>query len=230
MPERHPTTGDEAGSRRARTMPDAYPVEHIAGTVLAGGRGRRMGGEDKGLVEIAGRPMVAHVLERLRPQAGLLLVNANRNRERYAEITGCRVIADREGGYAGPLAGMASAMEAARTRFLLTAPCDAPLVSEHLGPRLYRALAEEHAEMSVAHDGVRLQPVFALIRCSLLGSLLAYLSSGERKIDRWYARHRMARADFSDLPQSFSNINTPGERAALEHALEDARTRAAPPP
>ena len=198
-----------------------YPFEHIAGAVLAGGRGRRMGGEDKGLVEIAGRPMVSHVVERLRRQAGILLVNANRNRERYAEITGLPVVADREGGYAGPLAGMASAMEAAGTRFLLTAPCDAPLVSERLGPRLHEAMIRERAELGVAHDGARLQPVFALIDCSLLDSLLAYLRSGERKIDRWYARHRMAEADFSDAVQSFSNINTPEERAALEHALED---------
>ena len=198
---------------------DSYPFERIAGTVLAGGQGRRMGGEDKGLVEIAGHPMVAHVIERLRRQAGVLLINANRNQERYAEITGLRVVADREEGYAGPLAGMASAMEAAGTRFLLTVPCDAPLVSADLGPRLHEALVRERAELSVAHDGARLQPVFALIGCSLLDSLLAYLRSGERKIDRWYARHRMAEADFSDVPQSFSNINTPEERAALERAL-----------
>ena len=201
--------------------PGAYPIEEIAAAVLAGGQGRRMGGEDKGLVEIGGRAMVAHVIERLRPQAGLLLINANRNRERYAALGGCRVVADRDEGYAGPLAGMASAMEAAGGRFLLTAPCDAPLVSEHLGPRLYRALVEECAELSVAHDGARLQPVFALLDSSLLESLLAYLRSGERKIDRWYARHRMARADFSDLRHSFSNINTPEERSALERALEE---------
>ena len=199
--------------------PEAYPVERIAGVVLAGGQGRRMGGEDKGLIEVAGRAMVAHVIERLRPQVGNLLINANRNRERYEEITRCRVVADREGGYPGPLAGMASAMEAAGARFLLTAPCDAPLVSEHLGRRLYASLVEERAELSVAHDGARLQPVFALLDCALLDSLLSYLHSGERKIDRWYARHRMAKADFSDVPQSFSNINTPEERLAINKAL-----------
>ena len=207
------------------TTREPYPIERIAGVVLAGGQGRRMGGEDKGLVEVAGRPMVAHVLERLRPQVGTLLINANRNRARYAEIAGCPVVADRQSGYAGPLAGMASAMEAASTRFLLTAPCDAPLVSERLGPRLHQALVDERADLSVAHDGARLQPVFALIGCSLLDSLLAYLRSGERKIDRWYARHRMARADFSDAPECFSNINTPEERAALEDALTEGRRR-----
>ena len=196
-----------------------YHADSIAGVVLAGGQGRRMGGEDKGLVEVAGRPMVAHVLDRLRPQVGSLLINANRNRERYAEIAGCPVVADRQDGYAGPLAGMASAMEAADTRFVLTVPCDAPLVSGQLGPRLHESLVENGAELCVAHDGRRLQPVFALIDCSLLDSLLACLESGERKIDRWYARHRMATADFSDLPRSFSNINTPEERVALEQAL-----------
>ena len=208
--------------------PGTYPIEQIAAAVLAGGKGRRMGGEDKGLVELAGRPMVAHVIDRLRSQAGTLLINANRNRERYAEITGCQVVADREDGYAGPLAGMASAMEAAGARFLLTAPCDAPLVPEHLGPRLYETLVDERAQLSVAHDGARLQPVFALIDSVLLESLLAYLRSGERKIDRWYAQHRMAAADFSDVPQSFSNINTPEERLALEGALGADRARPSP--
>ncbi len=204
---------------------DSYPIDRIAAVVLAGGQGRRMGGEDKGLVEVAERPMVTHVLDRLRPQASVLLISANRNRGRYAAITGCTVVPDREDGYAGPLAGMASAMEVASTRFLLTAPCDAPLVPERLGPRLYRALVDERADLCVAHDGVRLQPVFALIGCSLLDSLLAYLRSGERKIDRWYARHRMARADFSDVPECFSNINTPGERSALEDALTGGSSR-----
>ena len=199
--------------------PDGYPVERIAGAVLAGGRGRRMGGEDKGLVGIAGRPMVAHVIDRLRPQVGTVLISANRNRERYAQMTGYRVVADRQDGYAGPLAGIASAMEAAGTPLLLTTPCDAPLLCKRLGPRLYEALGNEGAELSVAHDGERLQPVFALLDCALLGSLLAYLHSGERKIDRWYAQHRMARADFSDAAQSFSNVNTPEERRTLEHAL-----------
>ena len=198
---------------------EPYPVEHIAGVVLAGGQGRRMGGEDKGLVEIGGQPMVKYVLDRLRPQAGSLLINANRNRERYEELTGCRVVADREGGYPGPLAGMASAMTAAGTRFVLTAPCDAPLVSGQLGPRLHASLVDSGADISVAHDGARLQPVFALIDCALLDSLLDYLRSGERKIDRWYAHHRMAEADFRDSVQSFSNINTPEERLAIENAL-----------
>ena len=199
--------------------PAAYPAEHVTGVVLAGGRGRRMGGEDKGLVGIAGRPMVLQVIERLRPQVGALLISANRNRARYEEMTGCRVVADRHPDYAGPLAGMASAMEAAGTRFILTSPCDAPLVPGDLGPLLYRALADEGSELSVVHDGERVQPVFALLDRTLLGSMIAYLDSGERKIDRWYARHRMAKADFSGFARSFVNVNSPEDRIAIERAF-----------
>ena len=213
--------------------PTAYPAEHITGAVLAGGRGRRMGGEDKGLVAVAARPMVLQVTERLRPQVGALLISANRNQMRYAEMTGCRVVTDLHPDYAGPLAGMASAMEAADTRFILTSPCDAPLVSRHLGPRLYRALVNEDCALSVAHDGERIQPVFALLDCALLGSMIAYLDSGERKIDRWYAQQRMAKVDFSDEARSFANVNSPEDRAAIELALgEEVRTGSdgVPPP
>ena len=206
--------------------PAAYPAEHVTGVVLAGGRGRRMGGEDKGLVGIAGRPMVLQVIERLRPQVGALLISANRNRTRYEEMTGCRVVADRHPDYAGPLAGMASAMEAAGTRFILTSPCDAPLVPGDLGPRLYRALADEGSELSVVHDGERVQPVFALLDRVLLGSMIAYLDSGERKIDRWYARHRMAKADFSGPAWSFVNVNSPEDRIAIERAFGEEGRRA----
>lgn len=213
--------------------PATYPAEQVTGVVLAGGRGRRMGGEDKGLVGIAGRPMVLRVIESLRPQVGALLISANRNQLRYAEMTGCRVVADLHPDYAGPLAGMASAMAAADTRFILTSPCDAPMVPGDLGPRLYRALADEDSELSVAHDGERIQPVFALLDRGLLGSMLACLDSGERKIDRWYARHRMAKADCSDLARAFANINSPEDRIAIERALGEGGWRAeghVPPP
>lgn len=213
--------------------PAAYPAEQVTGVVLAGGRGRRMGGEDKGLVGIAGRPMVLRVIEGLRPQVGALLISANRNQSRYAEMTGCRVVTDLHPDYAGPLAGMASAMAAAGTRFILTSPCDAPLLPADLGPRLYRALADQDSEIGVAHDGERIQPVFALLDRALLGSMLACLDSGERKIDRWYARHRMAKADCSDLARAFANVNSPEDRTAIERALGEGGRRAggrAPPP
>ena len=194
----------------------AYPREDVAAVVLAGGRARRMGGGDKGLVEVAGRPMVAHAVAALRPQAAEVVVNANRNAVEYRAITGCRVIADTVSGFAGPLAGMASALEASASRLLLTAPCDSPLVAPDLGPRLYAALARGGAEIAVAHDGERMQPVFALLSRGVLPSLLAFLDTGGRKIDVWYTARRTVTADFSDAPDTFLNVNTPQERERLE--------------
>lgn len=191
----------------------------ITGVVLAGGRATRMGGEDKGLLRVAGRPMVEHVLRALRPQVSDLLINANRNLERYREF-GVTVVSDFIEGYCGPLAGMASAMKVARTAYVLTAPCDSPFLSEDLAARLHRGLLRDGARIAVADSGERLEPVFALLDRTLLPSLLAYLAAGERKIDRWYAQHPMTRVDFSDEPGMFSNLNTPEELAAAEATMQ----------
>jgi molybdopterin-guanine dinucleotide biosynthesis protein A len=196
-----------------------YPRDDITGVVLAGGRARRMGGEDKGLVLVDGEAMVVHALRGLKPQAGALLINANRNRQHYAELGGCEVVADADGDYAGPLAGMASAMQRATTRYILTVPCDSPLLASDLGERLFAALVAEDTEISVAHDGVRMQPVFALLDCALHHSIVAYLGSGERKIDAWYASRHIALADLRDRPDMFLNINTPEDRDLLETRL-----------
>ncbi|MCJ7555614.1 MAG: molybdenum cofactor guanylyltransferase [Gammaproteobacteria bacterium] len=193
----------------------------ITGLVLAGGRATRMGGMDKGLVKLAGRPMVAWVIECLQGQVDELIINANRNQDMYRAM-GHQVVSDRCGDFQGPLAGMASGMAAAGSQWLLTAPCDSPLLSPLLAERLRQACAEG-ADIAVAHDGERLQPVFALLRCSLLGSLQAYLDAGGRKIDRWYAEHAMQAVDFSDCMDTFLNINEPADREQLETrlALED---------
>ena len=202
-----------------------YPRENITAAVLAGGKARRMGGGDKGLVEVAGKSMVAHVIDALRPQAAEVIVNANRNEGTYRAVTGCRVVADTVGDFAGPLAGMASALEASASRLLLTAPCDSPLVSPVLGPRLHAAMAGDDAEIAVAHDGDRMQPVFALLARSLLPDLHAFLVAGGRKIDAWYATRRTVTADFSDIPDMFLNVNTPQERDRLEQRLAPRDTR-----
>jgi molybdenum cofactor guanylyltransferase len=177
-----------------------------------------MGGADKGLLPLAGRPMVEHVVRALEPQVGAILINANRNLERYERL-GLPVVCDRMGDFFGPLVGMASAMERATTPYLLTVPCDSPLVPADLAATLYRALADAGAELSVAHDGKRMQPVFALLDRALLPSLLAYLDAGGRKIDTWYAEHRVALADFSGQPQAFLNVNTPEDQAEVERLL-----------
>jgi molybdenum cofactor guanylyltransferase len=193
----------------------------ITALVLAGGRATRMGGTDKGLVELAGRPMIAHVLAALAPQVERVLINANRNLDRYAEF-GWPVVPDEDAGFLGPLAGLAAGLRAARTPLLLTAPCDCPLLAPDLVARLYCALERERAEIAVPFDGERLQPVFALVKRELRDSLVAYLGGGDRKIDRWFEQHRLARADFSDRPENFVNVNDPQERAALESRLAGA--------
>ncbi len=200
-----------------------YPLQDISGAVLAGGRARRMGGEDKGLVEIDGKPMVVFIVEALKAQTAGVFINANRNLERYRELCGCPVIPDSLGDFAGPLAGMASVMEVAQTPFVLTAPCDSPLLSRELGPRLFEALQREDAELAVAHDGNRMQPVFALLQRDLLDSMITYLRSGASKIDTWYAMHRTALGDFSDETSMFLNVNTPEERSELEGRFLEAR-------
>jgi len=192
----------------------------ITGVVLAGGRGSRMGGEDKGLVMLHGRTMVEHVIARLRPQVEHLLISANRNRERYATL-GCAVVPDLLGDYQGPLAGMAAALQAATTPYVVTVPCDSPLMATDVVARLAQALVRDGADISVAHDGTRTHPVFLLMKRSLLPSLLEFLNAGERKIDRWFAQHRVATADFHDCPESFVNVNDPDEHQALEAQLRE---------
>lgn len=193
----------------------------ITAIVLAGGRATRMGGIDKGLVELAGRPMIAHVLAALAPQVERVLINANRNLDRYAEF-GWPVVPDDERGFLGPLAGLATGLRAAATPLLLTCPCDCPLLAPDLVARLYCALERERAEIAVPFDGERLQPVFALVSRELHDSLVAYLGAGDRKIDRWFEQHRLVRVDFSDRPENFVNVNDPQERAALEARLAGA--------
>lgn len=187
----------------------------ITGVVLAGGRATRMGGIDKGLVPVAGTPMVEHVVQGLSPQVARVVINANRNLERYQSLAEA-VVTDENRDFAGPLAGMAAAMQWARDGWIVTVPCDSPLVPRDLVTRLIAALRADDARLAVARGDGRLQPVFALLPCDLLESLRQFLASGERKIDRWYAGHRMAMADFDDVPETFLNINTPEERDALE--------------
>lgn len=190
----------------------------VTGLVLAGGLGRRMGGEDKGFVPLAGRPLVEHVLERLRPQVRTVLINANRNFERYAAY-GHPVIADAIGGYLGPLAGVASALPRIATEFMVTVPCDSPLVPADLVERLLRACLAADAEVAVATDGRRQQPVFLLLRRTVAASLDGYLASGGRKIDTWFAAVRLAEAAFDDVPDTFVNVNDPDERQRVEDRL-----------
>ena len=181
-----------------------------------------MGGEDKGLIELLGRPLLDYIITGLRPQVGGILVNANRNLARYREF-GYPVVEDMLGDYFGPLVGMATGMQAAGTPLLMSVPCDSPFVPAQLGETLYTTLTDADAEICVAHDGTRLQPVYALLRCRLLPDLLAYLNDGGRKIDTWYAQHHTVPANFSATPEVFLNLNTPDDKRRLENTLANGQ-------
>lgn len=191
-------------------------LQDLTAVILAGGRGRRMGGSDKGLVDLDGRPLIAHVLNGIAPQVGEVLINANRNVRQY-QAFGYPVVNDALDGFQGPLAGFASAMAAATTPCILTLPCDGPLVPPDYAMRMMDALvATPGSEIAVAHDGNRMQPVYALLPVRLMSDLEGFLAQGDRKIDLWYARHRTALSDFSDCPDAFRNINTPQDRDQLQ--------------
>ena len=147
-----------------------------------------------------------------------LLINANRNADRYAAY-GFGVVPDSLEGFLGPLAGVLSALEAIDTAFLLTAPCDSPLLAPGLAACMHASLAREEADLAVAHDGERQQPVFLLLRRGLAADLRDYLAGGGRKIDLWFARHRLAEADLSHRRDSFINVNDPAERQRVEQLL-----------
>ncbi|MGH8282623.1 MAG: molybdenum cofactor guanylyltransferase MobA [Gammaproteobacteria bacterium] len=203
-------------------MADTEPHTNndITGLVLAGGRGTRMGGRDKGLVEFKGKPMIQHVLAALRPQVAEVLISANRNVEYYRK-TGCRVVPDLLAGFAGPLAGISAGMHAVTCSHLLVLPCDGPFVPAWLAQRLWAAIAGKDDGIAAAHDGERLHPTFALLPVGVLDDLDTYLAGGGHKIDKFYSRHAFVTVDFSDCPQAFLNINTPEDVEKFECLIEE---------
>lgn len=197
--------------------------EDITGIVLAGGRGSRMGGADKGLQNFNGVPLALHTLLRLSPQVGEMLVNANRNLSAY-ESFGAPVWPDALPDFAGPLAGFLTGLEQAETAWIVTVPCDTPLFPADLVQRLAEAAERDGAEIAMASgpeaDGqLRTQPVFCLLRRELLESLVRFTHGGGRKIDAWTAQHRTVVVPFDrpgDDPRAFFNANTLAELRELE--------------
>jgi molybdopterin-guanine dinucleotide biosynthesis protein A len=204
----------------------SIPREGITGLILAGGRGSRMGGVDKGLQNHKGVPLALHALLRLQPQVGEVMINANRNLGAY-ESMGVPVWPDVQSDFPGPLAGVLVGLERCETPYLVTVPCDTPNFPLDLVERLAHALAAEDAEISASsaaeiamaatREGteVMAQPVFCLLKAELLESLVKYLQSGQRKIDRWTALHRVATVVFDDAT-AFDNANTPQDLQRLQ--------------
>ena len=187
----------------------------VTGIVLAGGQGRRMGGVDKGLQPLRGRPMVAWVIERFAPQVDEILINANQNLERYGAL-GHRVIPDEIRGYAGPLAGLHRGLTEAAHNLVATVPCDSPFLPRDLVARLRAALEQKQSDIAVARTGDQPHPVFCLCRKSVLPGLTAFLAGGGRKIDAWYASLKIVEVRFDDQAAAFSNVNTEAELKAFE--------------
>ena len=204
--------------------------EHITGLILAGGRGSRMGGVDKGLQNHQGMPMALHALLRLAPQVGAVLVNANRNLGAY-ESFGAPVWPDSLPNYAGPLAGFLTGLEHCETPYLVTVPCDSPLFPTDLVARLAQALVSEDADIAMvgtrdpadaANPTARLQaqPVFCLMKTELIESLVRFTQSGQSKISKWADQHRCVLVSFDDV-QAFANANTLVELQQLQSLQND---------
>ncbi len=210
-------------------MTHTITPQDITGLILAGGRGSRMGGVDKGLQNFNGIPLALHTLMRLGPQVETVMVNANRNLSAY-ESFGASVWPDASADFAGPLSGFLVGLERAETPYVLTVPCDTPRLPLDLAERLAQALARENADIAMAaapetdadgHTHLRTQPVFCLMKIELSESLVKFTHAGGRKIDAWTAQHTTVVVPFdapSDDPLAFANVNTLTELQALENA------------
>jgi len=210
-------------------MTHTIPPQEITGLILAGGRGSRMGGVDKGLQNFNGIPLALHALMRLGPQVESVMVNANRNLSAY-ESFGASVWPDASADFAGPLSGFLVGLERAETPYVLAVPCDTPRLPFDLAERLAEALVREDADIAMAaapetddqgQTHIRTQPVFCLMKIELSESLVKFTHAGGRKIDAWTAQHKTAVVPFdapSDDPLAFANVNTLNELQALENA------------
>ena len=210
-------------------MTHTIAPQDITGLILAGGRGSRMGGVDKGLQNFNGMPLALHALMRLGPQVESVMVNANRNLSAY-ESFGASVWPDASADFAGPLSGFLVGLERAETPYVLTVPCDTPRLPLDLAERLAEALIREDADIAMAaapetddqgQTQIRTQPVFCLLKIELSESLVKFTHTGGRKIDAWTAQHKTVVVPFdapSDDPLAFANVNTLNELQALENA------------
>jgi molybdopterin-guanine dinucleotide biosynthesis protein A len=223
MPIRAPSK-KKTGNISARVPPE---MRDVAGVILAGGLARRMGGGDKGLIDIGGRPILAHVIERLKPQTGALAINANGDARRFSAY-GLPVVADSIPGSAGPLAGVLAGLDWAAGKgfsLIVTAATDTPFFPRNLVKRLYAAKSERHAELAVAASRGRHHPVFGLWPAALRDELRGALTlEGIRKVEDWTGRHRLAVAEFAaETYDPFFNANSPEDVAKAELIMNEHR-------
>lgn len=192
----------------------------VSAIILSGGRATRMNGVDKGLVLLQNKPLIAHVIARLKPQADEILINANRELAQYQSF-GLPVLQDETDDFLGPLAGFQLGLEHARHDLVLTVPCDSPLLPLDLAERLLKGMLESRTDIAVASTNGDTHQVFCLCKKSLLPSLMEYLANGGRKVSAWQKSQQYVEVDFSDNPDGFTNLNTFEDLAALELKLKN---------
>ena len=186
--------------------------------ILSGGRATRMNGVDKGLVSLQQKPLIAHVIARLKLQVDEIFINANREIEQY-EAFGLPILQDENADFIGPLAGFSLGLQHAKHDYILTVPCDSPLLPLDLVERLYNGMAASRMDIAVASSAGNTHPVFCLMKKSVLPSLQAYIESGERKVSAWQKSQKYIEVDFNDCDEAFTNLNTFKDLAALELKL-----------
>jgi len=187
----------------------------ITAVIIAGGKGQRLNGLDKGLIQLNGRTIVDQIVEMLSPQVDQLLINANRNLEVYKQF-GFPVIEDSTPNYQGPLAGMLTALQSVNTEFIITLPSDGPFLADNYVSRMSQALAESKSAIAIASDGQRMQQMYALIPVNLAEDLTRFMKTGKRAIKDWLALHDTVLVDFSSYPEMFININTKTDLTKLK--------------
>lgn len=185
-------------------------LNNICTVILAGGRGSRMQGQDKGLISWQGKTLIQHIIDNMALRERCVMISANRNMQRYGEY-GFPVISDSIDDYQGPLAGILTAMLHVQQGYLLCIPCDSPQPPAQLLERLSTCLIENQAQCAVCHDGERLQPLFALLSCELHGQLQTFLDAGRRKVHDFFLEINPAICDFSDQRERFFNFNRPAD-------------------
>ena len=190
----------------------------ISCIILSGGRATRMSGVDKGLVLLQNKPLIQHVIARFKPQVDEVFINANREIKQY-EAFGLPVLKDENEEFIGPLAGFKLGLQHAKHDYVLTVPCDSPLLPLDLADRLLNSLVITKSEIAVASSDGNAHPVFCLMKKSVLPNLTEYLASGERKVSTWQKSQKYVEVDFSDNSDGFINLNTFDDLKALELKL-----------
>jgi molybdenum cofactor guanylyltransferase len=186
--------------------------------ILSGGRATRMNGVDKGLVLLQNKPLIAHVIARLKPQVDEIFINANREIATY-EAFGYEVLQDENAEFIGPLAGFLLGLKRMKHEYVLTVPCDSPLLPLNLAQRLYDGMAASRMDIAVASSDGNTHPVFCLMKKSVLPSLQVFIDAGERKVSAWQRSQKYMEVDFSDCDEAFTNLNTFDDLNALELKL-----------